>query len=218
MFSLVEQSQEWLNAMAKAHHYMHRAVHQRSMPFGWALAYRDEITRPDGRPCGFIVYASVHFTRLHGEFGFDDLPSKWQVLSLARLWIHPDLQRGGALFSPDILPGFTDRKGQFRSTLATQVIQVSLSKVQSRWLEVHPPRYLDEPYHVVKIISYADTRYFSGTIYRAAGFRETGRTISQKRHKNTRGEGLGGAELIRFIYDLPEPQWSYVPAQMEFAL
>lgn len=215
-FSLIEKSGDWLNGVTTEHHYMHRSIHQRSCPFGWALSWNGETRRPDGKPNGFIVYSSIHFTRLRGEFGYPDLPTKWQVLSLARLWLHPDFQRGGGLFSPDILPGFVDRKGVWRSRLATEcVILPSLQMTQGRWLGVHPPRFLDQPYHIVKIISYCDTRYFDGAIYRAAGFRESGRTISQKRHKNTRGAGMDGSELIRFIYDLPEPVWLYQPAQME---
>jgi len=64
---------------------------------------------------------------------------------------------------------------------------------------------------VRKVISYADTRYHEGTIYRAANFRESGRTVSQKRHKDSPGPGIGDTELIRFIYDLKEPRWEYQP-------
>ena len=85
-------------------------------------------------------------------------------------------------------------------------IAKALKLVQARWLEVHPPVNWNQPYQVRKIISYADTRFHQGTIYKAANFRETGRTVSAKRHKNTRGEGMDGAELIRFIYDLDEPR------------
>lgn len=216
-FTLVEKSDDWLNGVATEHHYMHRPVHQRAVPFGWAVEWNGETMRPDGRPNGFIVYCSIHYTRLKGEFGYPGLPTKWQVLSLARLWLHPDFQTGGALFSPDVLAGFIDRKGVFRSTLATDIIKQSFQMVQSRWLEVHPPKFLDEPYHILKIISYADTRYFGGAIYRAAGFRDTGRTISAKRHRNTRGDGMDGAELIRFIYDLPEPVWFFQPTQMQLS-
>lgn len=216
-FSLVEKPDNWLDEMCIQHHYMHRAIHQRSCHFGWALAWDGNALRPDGRPNGFIVYASIHFTRLRGEFGYENLPTKWQVLSLARLWIHPDLQSGGELFSPDILPGFVDRKGSFRSTLASTMIRSSFQLVQSRWLEVHPPRFLEQPYHILKIISFCDTRYFTGAVYRATGFRYCGTTISQRRHKNTRGPGMDGASLMRFIYDLPEPAWIYQPAQMQLA-
>src|SRR6185369_11858882 len=116
---LEEKSYKWLDEMCVQHHYMHRAIHQRSTHFGWALSWNGDVLRPDGRPNGFLVYSSIHFTKMRGEFGYEDLPTKWQVLHMARLWIHPDFQAGGVLFSPDILPGFFDRKGAFRSTLAS---------------------------------------------------------------------------------------------------
>ena len=186
---LIEESREWLNAMATEHHYMHRPVHCRACPFGWAVLFDGDQFQPDGAPSGFIIFSSVHFTRLRGEFGYPDLFTKWQVLCLARLWLHDDLPRNSE----------------------TCTIAKALRRMQRRWLEVHPPRFPDEPYHVRKIISYADTRYHNGTIYRAANFRESGRTRSRKRHRNTRGAGLDGAELIRFIYDLPRPRWEWQP-------
>ena len=178
---------DWLNEMATRYHYMHRPVHLRGCPFGWAVLFDSKRFQSDGAPSGFIMFASIHFVRLHGEFGYEGLPSKWQVLSLSRLWLHDNLPRNSE----------------------TCTIAKALKRVQRRWLEVHPPRFPDQPYHVRKVISYADTRYHRGTIYRAANFRDTGRTHSRKRHRNTKGPGLDGAELIRFIYDLPEPKWKW---------
>ena len=188
---LQEASKEWLNEMSTKHHYMHRAVHHRASPFGWAVLFDGEQYQSDSLPSGFIIFASVHFTRLRGEFGFPGLPTKWQCLCLSRLWLHDNLPRNSE----------------------TCTIAKALRMVQRRWLDIHPPVKLDEPYHIVKIISYADTRYHQGTIYRAANFREHGRTKSRNRHKNTRGPGLNRAELIRFIYDLKEPNWAYEPVQ-----
>lgn len=149
MIELIEKPRNLLNDMATEHHYMHRPIHAKSVPFGWAVRINGEETRPDGRPVGFIIFATIHYTKLGGEFGYPGLPTKWQVLSLARLWLHPDYQRGGQLCTPDNLPGFVDRTGEFRSTLATHVIDMALDVVQSRWLEVHPPRFLDQPYHIL---------------------------------------------------------------------
>jgi len=175
---------DWLNAQATTHHYMHRPIHQRSCPFGWAVRFDNELYQPDSKPSGFIVFASIHYTRLRGQFGYPGLPTKWQVLLLARLWLHDDLPRNSE----------------------TVVIAKALKQVQRRWLEVHPPVDLSQPYQIRKIISYSDTRYHAGTIYRAANFREIGRTVSRKRHNNTRGAGMDGAELICFVYDLDEPK------------
>jgi hypothetical protein len=182
--SLDVAGRDWLNSMATAHHYMHRPVHQRAVPFGWAVRFDGELYQPDGKPSGFIMFASIHYTRLRNEFGYPGLPTKWQVLSLSRLWLHDDLPRNSE----------------------TVVIAKALRLVQARWLEVHPPVDWGQPYQVRKIISYSDCRYHQGTIYRAANFREVGRTVAQSRHNNTRGAGMDGAELVCFIYDLPEPR------------
>lgn len=188
---LIPKPAKWLNDMGTEHHYMHRPLHQKACPFGWAVMFDGALVQPDGKPSGFVIFASIHFTRLKGEFGYPGLPTKWQVLSLARLWLHDNLPHNSE----------------------TCTIGKALKLVQRRWLEVHPPRFLDEPYHVVKIISYADTRYHTGTIYRAANFRQSGLTTSQKRHKNSRGPGIGNTQLLRFIYDLKQPNWSYEPVQ-----
>lgn len=185
--ALVECPRSQLNQMATEYHYMHRPVHPKSVPFGWRVTFDGDETLPDGLPCGFIMFASIHFTKLAGVFGYAGLPTKWQVLSLSRLWLHDSLPRNSE----------------------TVVIAKALRMVQRRWLEVHPPRFLSEPYHVRVIISYADTRFHSGVIYRAANFHEDGRTVSAKRHKNSRGSGMEGAELIRFIYRLDEPRWKF---------
>lgn len=193
--SLITASREWLNAMATEHHYMHRPVHYRACPFGWAVLFDEEKFQPDGKPSGFIIFASVHFTRLRGEFGYPGLPTKWQVLCLSRLWLHDNLPHNSETC---VIGKCLRQNGHDHSAL-----------VQEQWLQVHPPRDPEQPYHIVKILSYADTRYHDGTIYRAANFRESGRTKSQKRHKNTRGPGLNGAELIRFIYDLDRPRFEW---------
>jgi hypothetical protein len=190
---LVEKDKYFLNEASVRYHYMGRAVHHRACPFGWAVEFDGSLYRPDGDLCGIIIFASVHYTRLRGEFGYDGLPTKWQVLILSRLWLHDNLPHNSE----------------------TCVIGKALRQVQRRWLEVHPPRFLDEPYHIRKVISYADTRYHKGTIYRAANFREHSRPLGRSRHgKGKRGEnGTDGAELICFIYDLPEPRWSWEPVQ-----
>jgi hypothetical protein len=185
-------TRQWLNEAATLHHYMHRTVHPRACPFGWHVYFDGNATMPDGLPCGFIIYSSVHFVKLAGEFGYPGLPTKWQVLSLSRLWLH------------DSLPKFSE----------TCVIGKAHKLVQRRWLEVHPPVDYSQPYHILKVISYADTFYHEGTIYKAANFRYTGSTISARRHKNSRGPGMDGHRLERYIYDLPKPNWT-LPAPVE---
>lgn len=185
-------SKRWLNDAAVEHHYMHRKVHDRACPFGWRVKFDGLDTMPDGKPCGFIMFCSVHFIKLRGEFGYPGLPTKWQVLSLARLWLNDDMPKMSA----------------------SCVIAKSHKLVQSRWLEVHPPKYLDQPYEIQKIISFADNEYHKGTVYKAAGYRLAGKTVSKRRHHNTRGIGMDGHTLTRYIYDLPKRR-SNVKLQQE---
>ncbi len=184
---LTSMPREWLNQMATTWHYMHRPVHARACPFGWAVTVDGELYHHDAVPWGFIVFAGVHFTKMHGVFGYPGLPTQWQVLVLSRLWLHDDLPHNSE----------------------TCVIAKALRLVQRRWLEVHPPVFPDRPYHILRVLSWSDLRYHRGTIYRAANFREIGTTHSQARHSNTRGGGLDGAELRAFIYELPEPRWRW---------
>jgi len=88
---LIIEPAEWLNEMATRYHYMHRPIHPKSCPFGWAISFDNQLLQPDGEPSGFIIFASIHYTRLKNEFGYPGLPTKWQVLSLARLWLHDNL-------------------------------------------------------------------------------------------------------------------------------
>lgn len=68
---LVQMPRDWLNSAAAEYHYMHKRVHPKAMPFGWGVTFDGAAARPDGIPCGFIIFSSIHFTKLRGEFGYD---------------------------------------------------------------------------------------------------------------------------------------------------
>jgi hypothetical protein len=95
---------------------------------------------------------------------------RWAVLNLARVWLDRTVQQGGCWYDPAFLPGFTDRRGVWRSTLATTVIGMALQHIGTDYLIAHPPCFLNEPYRIHVVLSYCDTRRHSGTIYRAAGW------------------------------------------------
>lgn len=94
-------------------------------------------------------------------------------------WLHPNVQRGGRWYQPELLPGFTDRRGVWRSSLASYVIGEALANIGYDYLLRHPPVDCAFPYRIAAVLSYCDTRLHSGTIYRAAGF--------QLARKNDRG-------------------------------
>jgi len=96
--------------------------------------------------------------------------TRWQVLNLARVWLDPEMQPGGAYYGSEWLPGFVDRRGIWRSTLASTAIEKLTWRVGLDYLMQRPPCFLDEPYQIVWLMSYCDTRLHRGVIYRAAGF------------------------------------------------
>lgn len=186
---IVQAERKWLNEMAVKYHYMHKAPSARSCTFGWAITWDGQLFNPQDDPYGFIIYALIHYTKLKDEFGYPGLPTNWQVLNLARLWLHDDLPRNSE----------------------THVIGRTLKLVQRRWLEVHPPRFLEQPYHIVKVISYSDLAYHTGTIYRAANFREVKRVKRTIGRNGKRSMRTSSSDLICFAYDLKEPKWVYEP-------
>jgi hypothetical protein len=86
------------------------------------------------------------------------------------MWLDPAVQPGGRYFGPRRLPGYMDRGGVFRSTLASQTLQQVAQAARLDYLLARSPPFLDEPYQLRYLLSYCDTSRHRGTIYQAAGF------------------------------------------------
>lgn len=175
------------------HHYLHQPVDSRCSPLAyevlldtWRYTYRVGVLifgRPEATRCydGKLTYGSMKDWE-SGRAQFD----RWEVLNLARVWLHPSVQRGGTFYRPDLLPGYYDRHGEWRSRLASHVIELALGRVGYDYLSQRPPCFPDEPYVIRQVISYCDLRHHKGTIYQAAGFRlvrENGRRIQTWAHE-----------------------------------
>jgi hypothetical protein len=148
----------------ESYHYLHRWPDVRSLPFGYCLQYGDSHYAPDGRLWGLVVFKKPQHHQQRGLFGFAGLPTSWQVLDLARVWVHPDLQR---------------KQGNHSLCIFSQMVGKAIRRVQADWLIHHPPRYPDQPYHIEVIISYCDRAHHDGTGYRASGFTWNGYTSDQ---------------------------------------
>lgn len=152
------------------YHYLRRPVDTRCSVEGYLVQFRANAIgyllfgRPEATRCG-DWYGSVEDVQT-GRCGV----TRWQVLNLARVWIDPAYQPGGKCYSPHYLPGFTDRRGVFRSILASEVLKVTISQIGFDYLMRRPPCFLEEPYQIRWLLSYCDTRLHKGTIYKAAGF------------------------------------------------
>lgn len=169
----------WAQRQVTAHHYLHAPVDPRCSP----LAYLVQLEHPAMLPqrVGCLIFGRPEATRCYdGGLTYGSLADvqaglaaydRWEVVNLARVWFNPVVQPGGALYGPDNgLPGYTDRRGVWRSTLASTVIQHALARVGYDYLAARPPVDCAYPYQVRAVLSYCDTSKHKGTIYRAAGF------------------------------------------------
>lgn len=154
-------------------HYLHKFPDPRASIETYAI----RIAGDAGEPAGFLVFGRPEATRCRDWYGsVEDARAgrcqvtRWQVLNLARVWLSPQYQHGGAHCGPAIVPGYTDRRGCFRSTLASSSLRGVVNLIGADYLLHRPPCFLDEPYQIEWLLSYCDTRLHRGTIYAAAGF------------------------------------------------
>jgi len=164
------------------HHYLHKPIDSRCSIEGYEI----QLTRYGF--CGYLLFGRPQATRCREWYGsVDDVlagrceVTRWQVLNLARVWIAPEFQPSGAHWEywkehggikalRYYLPGFVDRNGMFRSTLASTALRAAAARVGLDYLIHRPPCFLDEPYAIRWLLSYCDSRLHKGTIYREAGF------------------------------------------------
>lgn len=205
----VGYNHEWAQRMVAARHYLHKRVDPRSRPFTYTVYLGDRpfpvgcliFGRPEATRCydGNLTYGSQADVQRE-RAAFD----RWSVLNLARVWFDPCVQPGGTLYVPHLLPGYTDRRGAWRSTLASTAIRKSLAVVGYDYLRAHPPVDCAYPYQIEAVLSYCDTRLHKGTIYQAAGF-----TLARRNERGietwfTQNVCPLSAEEDRHIRDLAE--------------
>jgi hypothetical protein len=164
----------WAREMCIRYHYLHTPPDNRGGPRYYGIYLGEQsnlvgclvVTRPEAtRTRGFWAPA-----RLRARFPARYPYSNWEIANLARVWIDPAAQDGGRLCVPGRVPGFQDRRGRFRSTLASAAILALLDTFQSDYLLAKPPPFLDQPWAIRWLVSYCDTTRHRGTIYRSAGF------------------------------------------------
>lgn len=147
-------------------HYLKRWPDPRSLPFAHRLLIDGAAYAPDGRLWGVVVFKKPQHLRQRHLFGYPGLPTSWQVLDLARVWVHPDLQR---------------KENGHALCIFSQMVGRAIRRVQWDWLTHHPPVYPDQPYHIEVIISYCDLAHHDGVAYRASGFKWHGYTADKSK-------------------------------------
>jgi hypothetical protein len=180
--SLNAPTMKLAQATVAAEHYLHTPVDSRCSVEGYSVHIS---AIPDrAGPLGYLLFGRPEATRCGNWYGsVEDVlqqrteVTRWQVLNLARVWLSPLVQgsppnawRGGLYYDPEHIPGFVDRQGRFRSTLASTALAEVVARVGYDYLMARPPCFLDEPYQIEWLLSYCDTRLHRGVIYQAAGF------------------------------------------------
>lgn len=186
---------EWAQRTVTELHYLHQPVDPRARPMTY-------IIRHDDIPVGLVMLGIPHATKCAGWWGYPSLPTQWQVVDLCRIWLSPVVQSGGFWCEPGVVPGFTDRRGAFRPTVATWAISEVLRRVQRDRVALWPPVYPAQPYHIELAISYCDPQYHRGTIYHES--KATPMYID--------GNGKpapGSSGKYGWCWRLPEPAWSW---------
>lgn len=185
----------WAQETVVERHYLKQRVDPRARPWAYVLEH-------DGRRAGLVMVGIPHATKNRGWWGYPGLPTQWQVVDLNRIWIDPAYQAGGHYCQPGIVPGFTDRRGKFRSTLISElVIPAVLARIQQDWVSLWPPVYPDQPYHVELVVSYHDPAVHKGTIYRAAG--------AEPMYTKDGKPAPGSSGKFGWCWRLPAPAWTW---------
>src|SRR4051794_14999099 len=114
----------WAQAQVIAHHYLHAPVDARCSVEGYSVQVGGV---PE--PMGCLLLGRPEATRCYPWYGsVADVATgraactRWQVLNLARVWLHPDVQPGGRYYDGR-LPGIV-RKGTWHSALASTAIRL----------------------------------------------------------------------------------------------
>ncbi len=164
---------EWAQLNVVQSHYLHTPVHPASQPLTYVITYKSE-------PHGCLTFGRTEATRCFtGALTYGDVSdveqgraiyTRWEILSLQRVWLHPHIQSGGIYCTPTICPGYYDRTGEWRSSAASSIIRAALDRVGYDYLVKYPPVWIEQPYQIRVVSSYCDTRIHRGIIYRAAGF------------------------------------------------
>lgn len=149
-------------------HYLRTPVPGIARPEGLAVLLNSAVV-------GYLLLSRTQATRCGEWYGsVDDVQTgrcavtRWEVLCLARVWLSPMVQAGGSWH--ELAPGYRDRKGIWRSTLASDALRLLPSAAGRTYLVRRPPVFPDQPYDIRWLLSYCDTRLHKGTIYAAAGW------------------------------------------------
>lgn len=162
--SQIQQAQ----SLVTKEHYLHKPIDTRCSIQGYDIQL-------NGQHAGVLLFGRPEATRCYPWYGSvaqkeasEVEVTRWQIINLARVFVKADFQPDGLSYRDT--PGFIDRQGKWRSTLLSTAIKKALDQIVVDYLIARPPCFLDEPYSLGYCLSYCDTRFHTGSLYRVAGF------------------------------------------------
>lgn len=131
-----------------------------------------------GELAGGLLWATPHFTKKAGLFGYPDLLDKWEVLMLARFYL---IDGCGVIASDALAESIGTAGRQAKSKRRGW-------RLQEDWVKENPPRFPERPFVPRLLISWSDSRYgHKGTIYEASGWQRWD-TTSVNYYRTGRGD------------------------------
>jgi hypothetical protein len=128
----------------------------------------------DGQIVGGLLWASPHFTKKQGLFGYPGLLDKWEVLMLGRFWLDDNC----GLIASEVMANSIGTSGRGRRGSKRRGW-----RIQRDWVLEHPPKFPNKPFVPRLLISYSDTQWgHKGTIYAASGWQDWDITLSGGQH------------------------------------
>lgn len=147
----------WAQRTVTQKHYRPASVDARGRPLAY-LVHHPAIAEP----VGVLMLNRPEATTTRPLWGsLADLAagrvrySYWSIINLCRVWLSPEIQRGGASHVYDA---------------ATWAIGQIRRRVVLDYLRVFPPVDCSFPWRLDLMVSYAQPAHHAGTIYKAAGF------------------------------------------------
>lgn len=167
-----------VTAMIVANHYLHRGRTMAQMPYWVTL---------DGRRCGVLLFALPRMSVEYQGYG------PMNLIELARVWLDPDVQGEKVI----------DSAGKEHSlSIGTCAVGKALRRIRQDWHGKYP--HLP---HIRAAVSWADDVHHEGTIYRAANFREVGKSGGSMHGNTTRRNG--GRDQLNPDYLHPKSAFLY---------
>lgn len=171
-FELKLIDHNFFNKWQMERHYLHRPI-VRSKLLAHGIFVNECLV-------GGLLWATVHFTKKKGLFGYEGLPDKWEVLMLARFYLEDGC---GVIASSALSESIGNGSGKGRRAGKKRGW-----RLQEDWCRQHPPKFPENPFVPRLLVSWSDTKYgHVGTIYKSSGWRQFDETKCNTSRNGERG-------------------------------